>query len=207
MQEGTPIEGLRDETPAKRKGMPKGGWPKKTPARPPLHEEREEIRPAIRSSSAREAEEYAAQVLSELGDSIDQNDEFYIDLNSIPEGWTYQWKAVEIAGKANTYHMNAQARNGWRPVPVTRHPEVFPPGSTEPVKKGLMLMELPTILVERSKHKLEKEARSQLRNAEAQLHETPSSPGQAPREEYPEHLKVVKRDFMRPVSAADNSEG
>lgn len=210
MQEGIPIEGLREHEAPKRKGCPPGGWPsqraKKEAIRPPVENAavaKEAVRPSIPvSDSAKEAAEYANKVLNSFGDALDETDEFYIDPSKIPEGWTYEWKAYEVAGKPNPYHMVAQTRNGWRAVNAERHPEIMPENASGPIiKKGLMLMELPTSLVERSKRKLEAESRAELTNADAQLHETP--PLTAPREEYPDRLRTLKKEVMRPVQASE----
>lgn len=208
MQEGRPIDGLREENAVatKRKGCPPGGWPsqraKKEALRPPIEAATASVRPPLPGSdSAREAAEYARKVLDSYGNAIDETDEFYVDPAKIPDGWTYQWKAYEIAGKPNPYHMVAQQRHGWRAVDASRHPEIMPENFTGPIiKKGLMLMELPTVLVERAKAKLEAESRGTLRDAEAQLHETPAYT--APREEFPDRLKKVNHEIMRPLGAA-----
>lgn len=204
MNEGRPIDGLRDSpAPEKRK---RGRPPLKSPAaaviRPKIAAaEAETIRPPVRAAvrdSVREAEEYAAKLMNELGDSIDQFDEFYVDLNVIPDGWSYQWKRTTYVGKADQHHMLSVARNGWRPVDVSRHPEMMPAGHQGPIEiKGLMLMEMPTLIVERARRRDEREARDALLNSERLLHETPANT--APRDEFPDKMKFVKREIMRAV--------
>lgn len=210
MNEGKPIDGLRDSpAPEKRK---RGRPPLKSPAaaviRPKIAAaEAETIRPPVRAAvrdSVREAEEYAAKLMNDLGDSIDQHDEFYIDHNVIPDGWSYQWKCTAVTGKPSHHHMLEMKRKGWRPVDVSRHPEMMPDGFQGPIEiKGLMLMEMPTSLVDRATRMRERKAMDELSNSERQLHETPANT--APREEFPDKMRFVKREIMRPIEGPDVS--
>jgi hypothetical protein len=203
MQEGMPIDGAASNS-VKKRG-PKPGFKRAATVRPSLHDEPAVVaatRPSLRRDSVREAEEYADKIINGLGGSLDVTDEFYIDPDTIPEGWDYNWKAIEIAGKPNQYHMVSQKRNGWRPVDASRHPEIMPDGSEGPIiKKGLMLMEMPKSLVDRYKKMQLKESRDQLSNADRQLHESPAHT--APRDEFPERLRVAKKEVMRPVQQED----
>lgn len=203
MQEGMPIDGANSN--AVKKRGPKPGFKRATALRPSLHDEpavSAATRPNIRRDTVREAEEYANKIINGLGGSLDVTDEFYIDPDTIPEGWVYNWKAIEIAGKPNQYHMVSQKRNGWRPVDASRHPEIMPDGLEGPIiKKGLMLMELPKTLDDRYKKMHLNESRDQLRNADRQLHESPAHT--APRDEFPERLRVAKKEIMRPVQQED----
>ena len=209
MREGTAIEGFGEETVevpllSKKRGMPKGGWPKKraSEVRPAIPAALgESVRPPVRSSR-NEAEEYARQFLNDFGDTIDQTDEFYIRSDMQPDGWTYHWKRELLTGKEDPYHiMDLQAR-GWRFIPVTRHPELMPPGSAGVIrKKGLALMEIPKILADRAIAKENKEARDVQRNAEKALYETPH--GTAPRDEFPDQYKKLKRTLERPIVSED----
>ena len=200
MQEGMEIDGARDEAvSSQKKRGPKPGA-KRNPVRPPIQSEVNvaSVRPKIKHDSARDAEDYANKILEGLGGSFDERDEFYIDPALWPDGWVYEWKAFEVAGKPNDYHMVHQKRLGWRSVDASRHPEIMPEGSSGPiVKKGLMLMETPGILVDRMKKKQLSEARGQLQGADQLLHETPAHT--APRDEFPEKMKIMKREVMRPV--------
>lgn len=163
---------------------------------------RAETRPDVRANSIREAEERAQEIMDSLGDSAFQIDEFYIDANVIPAGWTYQWRRQTVAGKEDPHYMVGLMRSGWRAVPASRHPEMMPigwEGSIE--KKGLILMELPKILVDRKKADEKREAIEQLRNSEAMLHEAP--PNTAPRDDpglARAGLNVAKRTIERPIS-------
>ena len=209
MREGAAIEGFGEETVEvpllpKKRGMPKGGWPKKRASEvrsaiAAAHEE--SVRPPVRSSRD-EAEEYARQFLNDFGDTIDQTDEFYIRPDLQPDGWSYHWKRESVTGKEDPYHIMDMQGRGWRFVPVERHPELMPPGSTGVIrKKGLVLMELPKILADRAIAKAKKEAIDVQRNADKALHETPR--GTAPRDEFPDQYKKLKRTLERPIVSED----
>lgn len=189
------IEGMRgDDAPAKNKG----GRPRKNPVnpvRPEIASEAgvvEKVRPALNSRS--EAEEYARQLLEDDVRSDDVVDEFYISPDSVPDGWTYNWKRESTMGMNDNHHINQTLQNGWRPVQASRHPGIMPAGYEGPVrKKGLMLMELPAVLTERAMKKHIQESKAEILNSEKRLHETPGNT--APREEFPDRLKGVKRDW------------
>ncbi len=89
-------------------------------------------------------------------------DIFEIPKELIPQGWSYQWNAVSIAGNSEIIldqnHMMHQ--NGWRPVPAERYAgTLVPKESTGNIIRGQqMLMERP--------EELTKEAQNEdLRNA------------------------------------------
>lgn len=77
-------------------------------------------------------------------------DIFEIPKEMIPEGWSYQWNAVSIAGNSEIIldqnHMMHQ--NGWRPVPAERYAgTLVPKGATGNIIRGQqMLMERPDAL-------------------------------------------------------------
>lgn len=137
-------------------------------------------RPSMRADvreedSASRAARRAAELRGHLGDIDQGNDEFYVDVSSIPDGWTYEWKRKSIMGAEDTSHTISLARMGWEAVPASRHPEMMPAhfaGNTIE-RKGLILMERPTEIVEEIRQLLHKEARKQVRDKEAQLSGTP----------------------------------
>ena len=154
---------------------------KRGPGRPPLRREASD-RPDNRPDSVREAEENARKLLEEMGDRPYEADEFYIDPAIIPEGWAYQWKASHVVGKENGYHILELSRNGWREVPASRHPEMMPKGWEGCIeKKGLRLMEIPKIMVDRAEKRHIRESTEVLMNTERQLYDTPANT--APRDD------------------------
>ena len=186
--------------------VPRRG-PGRPPTRPPeftpgvaTRPAAEAIRPDTRLDSVKEAEEYARAIIDQHGDMPDYVEDFYVSPAWAPEGWEYEKKSTHIAGKENTYHIQALKQAGWRPVMADRHPELMPPGHTGPIERGgLMLMERPKILNDRARSKQNKENIDILRNAEKKLYDTPANT--APRDD-PGLAKLgvgVKRGFTAPI--------
>jgi len=133
-------------------------------------------RPPLRDDDPKErAKKRAAELRAHLGDLDEGTDDFYVDPESIPDGWTYEWKRHTVYGQEDPAYQVQLAREGWAPVPSSRHPAMMPAGSTDEVisRKGCILMECPTeIVMERRSLELRK-ARDQVRHKEAQLAGTP----------------------------------
>ena len=133
-------------------------------------------RPPIREESPRErAARRAAEVRGNIGDMDEGIDEFYVDQNLIPDGWSYEWKMKSVMGQEQNSHQLALARKGWEPVPTSRHPSYMPSGSTNPIieRKGMVLMERPKELTEEANSIELRKARQQIRTREAQLNSAP----------------------------------
>jgi len=133
-------------------------------------------RPAPRDDDPRErAKKRAEELRSHLGNLDEGTDDFYVDPESIPEGWTYEWKRHTVYGQEDPAYQVQLAREGWTPVPASRHPSMMPVGSSEAAifRKGCVLMECPSeIVLERKAIELRK-ARDQVRHKEAQIAGTP----------------------------------
>ena len=136
------------------------------------------LRPEMRPNATAEESprERAARRVAELrghdtdlGD--DGNDEYYIELGIIPEGWSYDWKVRTVLGADDPAHHVALARKGWETVPASRHPELMPVGykGAEITRKGMVLMERPLEITEEANRKALLMARTQMRDKEAQL--------------------------------------
>ena len=106
---------------------------------------------------------------TDLGD--DGNDDFFIELGIIPDGWSYEWKTRTVLGAEDPAHQVALARRGWESVPASRHPELMPMGYTgaEITRKGMVLMERPMEITQEAKDATLRRARMQMRDKEAQL--------------------------------------
>lgn len=106
---------------------------------------------------------------TDLGD--DGNDEYFIELGIIPEGWSYEWKTRTILGAEDPAHQVALARKGWEIVPASRHPELMPMGykGVEITRKGMVLMERPLEITQEARQAELRKARMQMRDKEAQL--------------------------------------
>ena len=51
-------------------------------------------------------------------------DRFSIDQSMIPDGFTYEWRNHTVIGQTFQEDTNDDYRNGWRPVPASRHPDL-----------------------------------------------------------------------------------
>ena len=74
-----------------------------------------------------------------------------IDPSEIPKGSDYQWVTKAVCGDESLGLVSNMEKTGWRLVPRTRHPKLQ---STDPKWVefgGLVLMERPQFLTERSK--------------------------------------------------------
>lgn len=87
-----------------------------------------------------------------------------------PDGYTYQWKALTVLNEDARAHQTALQANGWRSVPAERHDGYWTAPGTKGsvIVQGLMLMELPTVLVEEARADDKRNADAQLRNAKAE---------------------------------------
>lgn len=138
-----------------------------------------DMRPDLRGAMTNEedprarAARRAAEVRDHLGDMDDGTNQF--PLPPAPDGWTYEWKRKSVMGQEDPAHMTDLLRKGWEPVPASRHPEMMPTGNTyESVeRKGMILMERPTELVEEARAIEQRRARGQVRAKEVQLAGTP----------------------------------
>lgn len=133
-------------------------------------------RPKMREDSPRDrAKKRAEELRAHLGGLDEGTDDFYLDPEMIPDGWTYQWKRHTIYGQEDPAYQVQLARAGWAPVPASRHPEMMPVGATDGVilRKGMLLMECPTEIVDERRAIDLRRAREQVRHKEEQLAGTP----------------------------------
>ena len=138
--------------------------------------------PPMALSSSREedprtrAARRAAELRDHLGSSDEGTDEFYIDPRIIPSGWSYEYKRHTTLGAEDPAYQVQIARAGWDPVPAHRHPELMPMGYTGNtiLRKGMILMERPTEIVDEAKSRELRKARAQVRQKEQQLHGAPA---------------------------------
>ena len=132
--------------------------------------------PMREEDSRTRAAQRAAELRGHLKDEIsDAEDKFYVDLNAIPDGWTYEWKRHTIYGEEDPAYQVSLARSGWTAVPVSRHPDMMPHNTDHKIitRDGMILMECPTEIVDgRRRNELAK-ARAQVRHKEQQLAGTP----------------------------------
>lgn len=98
---------------------------------------------------------------------------FYIDPKVWPPGMTYAWVAVahDSSNTPNIENWQNKYRNGWRPVPRDRHPDLFPKvpnigfgeDTDDTIRTGgQILCEKPTTDVERDKANQANRAKQQM---------------------------------------------
>lgn len=124
-----------------------------------------------RSSETREAESRASDA-REVPKTT-HTSRFYIPPHIIPKNTTYAWVAVKFdeAGTPNQSNWANKYRSGWRPVPRSRHPDIFPmipnvgfgASDGEIIEEGgQILCEKPTRDVNASKKENERRALEQM---------------------------------------------
>lgn len=157
----------------------KAGRPKKVieEMRPDMDTEiRDEMRASKREDDPRaRAERRAAEIRKHLkGDNSEGADRFYVDPHIIPDGWSYEWKRKTIWGKEDPAHEVELARQGWEPVPASRHPQMMPKGNWQTIERdGMILMERPKVLTDDIHKENLRKAKLQVKAKEAQLNQAP----------------------------------
>jgi hypothetical protein len=122
-------------------------------------------------------------------------DIYYIPVEEIPEGSSYEWKRWTVIGQEDPFYIAQMREQGWEPVSPKRHPTWVTPDWKLPyiIKGGMILMERPIELTEEARAEQRTLARQQVREAEARLGRTPGNTHQrlAPK---------VTKEVMRMVS-------
>lgn len=139
-------------------------------SRPPLRAPMRDEDPRARAARR------AAEIKGHLGGNMDEGtDEFYVNTNSVPDGWTYEWKRKSVLGKEDPAYQVSLARLGWEPVPASRHPEMMPAGmsAADIERKGMVLMERPKEITDEARRIDAQKARNQVRAKEQQLSSAP----------------------------------
>ena len=163
-------------------------------------------RPEVRGAMSNEedprtrAARRTAEIRDHLGDMDDGTNEF--PMLAAPDGWTYEWKRKSVMGQEDPAHMTDLLRKGWEPVPASRHPEMMPTDSTNLAveRKGMVLMERPTELVEEARLIERRRALGQVRAKESQLAGTPD--GTLSRDADPRTRPNIKKGY-EPMSIPD----
>lgn len=126
-------------------------------------------------SPAERARKRAAEIRGHLGDLDEGTDEFYIPPDVIPDGWTYEWKRYSTYNEIDSSHIREQERKGWAFVPSSRHPNMMAIGDNGNIilRKGLVLMERPSEIVDEARMIERRRAADQVRAKEQQLAGTP----------------------------------
>lgn len=107
--------------------------------------------------------------------AVAHEDIFYIPVDEIPEGSSYEWKRWSNVGLEDPFYIAQLREQGWEPVDPKKHPNWVPPGYSQPhiIKGGQILMERPIELTEEARAENRQLARRQMREAEQRLGMTP----------------------------------
>jgi len=110
-----------------------------------------------------------------MGRNSVADDPYYIPVDEIPYGSSYEWKRFSNVGQEDPFYLAQMRRQGWEPVDPRNHPSWVPPGYKEPhiIKGGQILMERPIELTREAIAEREQMAVQQINEAEQRLGHTP----------------------------------
>lgn len=135
------------------------------------------MRPEMRDDDPRtRAARRAAEIREHIGEMDDGDDEYRAP--AAPDGWTYEWKRNTVFNQPDPAYQVDLKRKGWEEVPASRHPEMMPQGTRghAPIeRKGMILMERPSVIVDESRAIDRRRARLQVQVKEQQLTGEPVS--------------------------------
>tara|TARA_R110000868_G_scaffold20801_1_gene87412 strand:- start:78 stop:596 length:519 start_codon:yes stop_codon:yes gene_type:complete len=149
------------------------------PSRPEMRAPQREEDPRARAARR------AAEIRGHIGGDLDEGQDDF-KAPRAPEGWTYEWKRRTVYGQEDPAYQVELKRMGWDEVPTSRHPDMMPFAGDHRFieRKGMVLMERPTELVEEARDVEKRRARQQVRAKEAQLSgseaDTPLGPRSRP---------------------------
>jgi hypothetical protein len=116
--------------------------------------ERPRVNPTVRRDLQRDP--HTGRVIIERGGKIytrrhtNVGDKFHVDAADIPDGMSYQWIAITVAGAEQRASIAQFQQNSWEAVPMSRYPGRYGPeklngqSNNEPIIiDGLMLCERP----------------------------------------------------------------
>jgi hypothetical protein len=166
--------------------------------RQPQHPAPESNRPGVHAEAGNDPEHPPERVRQRRRSALVFNDPFYVPMDEIPPGLSYEWKRVSNVGQEDPFYIAGMREQGWEPVLASRHPNWVPPGYDQPhiIKGGLMLMERPMELTKEARAENEMLAKKQIREAEQRLGLTGT--GEATRALKEVAPRVVK-EYMRAV--------
>jgi hypothetical protein len=147
---------------------------------------RPEMRPDdLRATDPQEAARIrAAQVLAQLGDSLGEEDKFFIPEELKDPSWDIQWKRFSVYNAEDHGYLSSLQRTGWEFVPARRPGfERFVPRNWKDdfiLKEGMVLMERPKEVSNIIEGRQLGQARERIRIAEQKNGQSP--PGTLPRD-------------------------
>lgn len=141
---------------------------KRGPGRPPNPRPAMDGAPGTDDSKAR-AEARLREIRGQANAGSGDRDKFWAP--NPPDGWDYQWKRKTVFGQEDPSYQVELMRQGWEPVPLSRHPDMMPAGwRGEFIEvEGQVLMERPAVLTKEARLRDDAAAREAVRSKEAQL--------------------------------------
>lgn len=100
---------------------------------------------------------------------------YWIDPKVVPPGMKYQWKTEMVMGMQAREMLASNLKNGWKPVPSERHPDLVPPPlpGQEPEtlirRGGHILCEMPEEYVQEDYDNNERRTKETTHAKEAEL--------------------------------------
>lgn len=130
------------------------------------------------------------------------DDMFYIPVDEIPEGSSYEWKRWSVSGLEDPFYIAQMREQGWEPVNPKRHPTWVPPGYSQPhiIKGGQILMERPMELTQEARAEQRGLAKTQVREAEQRLGKTPKD---TMTRQYPGVEPKIHKEMVRAVAVEE----
>jgi len=125
-----------------------------------------------KSASLARAEARLREIRKGMPEGGDNRDKFWAP--SPPDGFDYQWRRRTIYNQEDPSYQVELIRQGWEPVPLSRHPEMMPRGwKGETIEvEGQVLMERPMVLTQEARLRENRAAREAVLTKEAQLRAT-----------------------------------
>ena len=142
----------------------------------PVVEPEGPARGPLRAVESRERAKRRVEALRKQLDDLPEGlDEFYIPLDIIPDGWSYEWKRYTFLNAQDPTYQVALAQTGWEAVPASRHPSLMPLGwgKAHIERKGMILMERPLEITQEMKRRDDKNARDAVRQKAEQISQAP----------------------------------
>lgn len=101
----------------------------------------------------------------------EDDDRLRIDPSEIPDGMSYQWISSKVFGQEQPHNLARFQKQGWAPVPASRHDGRFMPKGHQGYIEmdGLMLHERPLEYTRKAREYEYQKARTQVRIREQQL--------------------------------------
>src|SRR5579871_1870491 len=154
---------------------PGEGMGQEEPMRPDM---RPDMRPEMRDLDPQAAARKLAQeIMAQIGDSVDEAYEFFVEDEIKDPYWDYQWVRHFTYEKEDTNNINRYLRTGWEYVPANTpgFERFIPKGWKENfiLKDGMGLMKRPKEISAMFNDRNKKEAKQRLRIAEQPLRSLP----------------------------------